>query len=155
MENNNNNMDIFNRLREEITAIKKENSALRLEVQSAEQAGIREIMDTLKDIITILDAFDRAKTVVSEKGWDSTEEGQKVLARFLNVEKQLINKLSLHGVKEIPIEVGAKVDDILCAVCDTEPDPSKDNDTVISIEKKGYTYKEAILRPADVVIVKN
>ena len=155
MENTEKTMDIFERLKNEITSVKKEASSLRLELQSATHAGQREIMDMLKDIITVLDAFEKAKTVVSEKGWSETEEGQKILTRFLNVEKQLLNKLSSHGVKEIPIEVGAIVDNFLCAVTDTEPDPSKENDTIIEIEKKGYTYKDSVIRPTDVIIVKN
>lgn len=149
------NASLFERLKEEITTIKKENSSLKLEVQSIKQEGQREIMELLKDIVSILDIFEKAKMVVTEKGWDSTEEGKKVLGRFLNVEKQLLNKLSIHGVKEIPIEVGALVDDFLCIVCDTEPDMEKENDTIIGIEKKGYTYKDSVLRPTDVIIVKN
>ena len=155
MENAEMNVTFFERLEEEITAIKKENSSLKLEVQSIKQAGQREIMELLKDIVSVLDIFEKAKIVVTEKGWDSTEEGKKVLGRFLNVEKQLLNKLSMHGVKEIPIEVGALVDDFLCTVCDTEPDMGKENDTIIGIEKKGYTYKDSVLRPTDVIIVKN
>lgn len=155
MENAEMNVTFFERLEEEITAIKKENSSLKLEVQSIKQAGQREIMELLKDIVSVLDIFEKAKIVVTEKGWDSTEEGKKVLGRFLNVEKQLLNKLSIHGVKEIPIEVGALVDDFLCIVCDTEPDMEKENDTIIGIEKKGYTYKDSVLRPTDVIIVKN
>ena len=155
MENAEMNASLFERLKEEITTIKKENSSLKLEVQSIKQEGQREIMELLKDIVSILDIFEKAKMVVTEKGWDSTEEGKKVLGRFLNVEKQLLNKLSMHGVKEIPIEVGALVDDFLCIVCDTEPDMEKENDTIIGIEKKGYTYKDSVLRPTDVIIVKN
>jgi hypothetical protein len=94
---------------------------------------------TDEEILSESFIFEKAKMVVTEKGWDSTEEGKKVLGRFLNVEKQLLNKLSIHGVKEIPIEVGALVDDFLCIVCDTEPDMEKENDTIIGIEKKGYT----------------
>lgn len=155
MENIPINTSLFERLKEEITAIKKENSSLKLELESVNLNARREIMDILKDIIVIIDAFDKAKTIISERGWDLTEEGKKVLGRFLNIEKQLINKISLHGVKEIPIETGAVVDDFLCTVCETEPDLTKENDTIISIEKKGYTYKDAILRQADVIIVKN
>jgi molecular chaperone GrpE (heat shock protein) len=155
MENAEMNASLFERLKEEITTVKKENSSLKLEVQSIKQEGQREIMELLKDIVSILDIFEKAKMVVTEKGWDSTEEGKKVLGRFLNVEKQLLNKLSMHGVKEIPIEVGALVDDFLCIVCDTEPDMEKENDTIIGIEKKGYTYKDSVLRPTDVIIVKN
>lgn len=155
MENTQINISLFERLKEEITAIKKENASLKLELETVNLNAQREIMEILKDIIVIMDAFDKAKMIISEKGWDSTEEGKKVLGRFLNIEKQLINKISLHGVKEIPIEIGTIVDDFLCTVCETEPDLTKDNDTIISIEKKGYTYKDAVLRQADVVIVKN
>ena len=155
MDNTVKNTDLFQSLRDEITAIKKENSSLKLEVQEVQQAGQREMKETLKDIISIFDLFERAKTLIAEKGWDASEEGQKVRDRFLNVEKQLIKKLELHGVKEIPIEIGSVVDDFLCSVCDTEPDLSKENDTIISVEKKGYTYNGAVLRPADVTIVKN
>ena len=155
MDNTVKNTDLFQSLRDEITAIKKENSSLKLEVQEVQQAGQREMKETLKDIISIFDLFERAKTLIAEKGWDASEEGQKVRDRFLNVEKQLIKKLEQHGVKEIPIEIGSVVDDFLCSVCDTEPDLSKENDTIISVEKKGYTYNGAVLRPADVVIVKN
>ena len=149
------NIPLFDRLKDEITAIKKENSSLKLEVQTVAQNAKRNVMDILKDIIVVLDAFEKARTVVKEKGWDQSEDAQKVLARFANVEKQLLNKLSLHGVKEIPVEAGALVDDILCSVADTEPDLSKPNDTIVEIEKKGYMYNDAILRPADVIIVKN
>ena len=155
MDNTVKNTDLFQSLRDEITAIKKENSSLKLEVQEVQQAGQREMKETLKDIISIFDLFERAKTLIAEKGWDASEEGQKVRDRFLNVEKQLIKKLEQHGVKEIPIEIGSVVDDFLCSVCDTEPHLSKENDTIISVEKKGYTYNGAVLRPADVVIVKN
>ena len=155
MDNTVKNTDLFQSLRDEITAIKKENSSLKLEVQEVQQAGQREMKETLKDIISIFDLFERAKTLIAEKGWDASEEGQKVRDRFLNVEKQLIKKLEQHGVKEIPIEIGSVVDDFLCSVCDTEPDQSRENDTIIAVEKKGYTYKGAVLRPADVIIVKN
>lgn len=155
MENKENNLGIFKELTDKITAINKENCALKLEVQSVQEAGHREMMETLRDIISIFDVFERAKTLITEKGWDASEEGQKVRDRFLNVEKQLIKKLEQHGVKEIPIEIGSVVDDFLCSVCDTEPDQSRENDTIIAVEKKGYTYKGAVLRPADVIIVKN
>ena len=53
MENTEKNMEVFDRLRNEITTLKKEISSLKLEVQSVELAGQREVMDILKDIITI------------------------------------------------------------------------------------------------------
>lgn len=147
--------ELFDALTSEITKIKKENAELKKSVDLAEEKSAADIRDLLKDVVTVFDSFEKAKTIITERGLDATEEGQKVRDRFLNVEKNLKNKLANHGVKEIDINPGDKIDDILCSVADTEPDAGKENDTVISIEKKGYMYGTVMIRPAEVVIVKN
>lgn len=147
--------ELFDALTSEITKIKKENAELKKSVDLAEEKSAADIRDLLKDVVTVFDSFEKAKTIIAERGLDATEEGQKVRDRFLNVEKNLKNKLANHGVKEIDINPGDKIDDILCSVTDTEPDAGKENDTVISIEKKGYMYGTVMIRPAEVVIVKN
>jgi molecular chaperone GrpE (heat shock protein) len=42
-----------------------------------------------------------------------------------------------------------------CTIVETDPDPSKQEGTIISIEKEGYTRNGHILRRAEVVTVKN
>lgn len=142
-------------LKEEITSVKKENAELKKSFDLAEEKHVAATRDMLKDIVSVLDAFEKAKAIIAERGLDSTEEGQKVRDRFLNVEKNLKNKLANHGVKEIEINIGDKIDDNLCSVADTEPDSSKENDTIIEVEKKGYMFRDVVIRPADVIIVKN
>ena len=42
-----------------------------------------------------------------------------------------------------------------CKTIDTEPDNNNPNNYIISIEKTGYKFEEKILRPAEVIVVKN
>lgn len=147
--------ELFDRLLAEITSIKKENTNLQKEVDSFEEKSIENVRDIFKDMVSILDEFTRVERSVAEKGLDQTEEGKKVRDRFLNVAKKLSRKLEDFGVSEIPLAPGNKVDETLCATVDTEPDPNKENDTIITIEKKGYLFKGIVLRPAEVIVVKN
>lgn len=149
------NTTLFNALDEKITLLQKEKAKLQDVARAAEEEKEASIKDILKDMIGVLDSFERCTTVIKEKGLDENEEGQKVRDRFLNVEKTLRRKLNDKGISEIALKIGDMVDDNLCYTSDTEPDPSMKDGTIIGIEKKGYMYKEIVLRPAEVVIVKN
>ena len=113
------------------------------------------VKEILKDMIGVLDAFERCATVIEEKGWVDCEEGRRVQSRYLNVEKTLRRKLNDKGIFEIALTVGDMVDDNLCSTCDTEPNSSMRDGTIIGIEKKGYMFNDVVLRPVEVVIVKN
>lgn len=150
------NDSLFDELKSELYKIQRDNSTLRQELASSEEKFAAATRDIFKDIVTVLDAFERTKKVISEKVLDSTEEAQKVRDRFLNVEKTLKNKLANLGVQEIDLKPGDMSDSNLCAISDTEPDDTKPNDMILSVDKKGYLYKgDVIIRPAEVVIVKN
>ena len=109
----------------------------------------------MKDMLSVLDAFDRVRTVIAEKELDKGEDAKKVIQLFQNTEKVLRNKLEQNGVREIDLEVGTMVNDNLCVTTDSEPDSAKENGIILSVEKKGFYYNESVLRPAEVIIVKN
>lgn len=62
--------------------------------------------------------------------------------------------LEKFNVKKIEFDSGM-VDDDLCATVETEPDASRKNGEIISVEKDGYTRNGHLIRRAEVVIVKN
>lgn len=155
MADEKNNTALFDALYEKITILQKEKAKLQDIARSAEEDKDASIKAILKDMVGVLDSFERCSIVIKEKGWDESEEAQKVRDRFLNVEKTLRRKLQDKGVSEISLKVGDMVDDNLCSTTDTEPDPSKEDGIIIDIEKKGYMYNEVVLRPAEVVIIKN
>lgn len=155
MANENTFTSLFDSLEDRITNLIKTKMDLQEKVKDIEGKSQTTEKVVFKDMIAILDAFSNAKTLVSEKGWDVSEDAKKACARFLTVEKQLRNKLENHGITEINVQPGDMVDDNLCTTVDTDPDPSKENGIIISVEKKGYMLRDLILRPAEVIIVKN
>ena len=149
------NTALFDSLQERITLLLKEKAHLQREVREAEESRDTSLREVFRDLIGIIDSFERCETIIKEKGWDEVEAGQKVRERFLNVKKTMLRKLQDRGISEIPLNIGDMVNDNLCSTCDTEPDPSKQDGTILAIEKKGYIFNEIVLRPAEVVIVKN
>lgn len=62
--------------------------------------------------------------------------------------------LGKFDVREIEFKDGHSVPE-QCSVVDTEPDAGRQTGEIISIERQGYTRNGRLLRPAEVVIVKN
>ena len=73
---------------------------------------------------------------------------------MLNAKKKALSILEKFNVKRIDFESGM-VDDDFCTTVETEPDSSRKNGEIISIEKDGYTRNGHLIRRAEVVIVKN
>lgn len=146
---------LFDQLTSEITNIKKENKDLKEQVDRFHEDNVKAVRDIFKDMVSILDDFSRVESAVSEKGLDQTEEGKKIKDRFLKVAKRMKQKLEDNGVTEISIYPGDKANENMCNAIETEPDSQKENDTIISVEKPGYMFKGIVLRPAEVIIVKN
>ena len=155
MADEKNNTALFSALDEKITILQKERADYKDAARRLQDEKDSTVKDIMRDMIGVLDSFERCAAVIKEKGWGESEDGRKVQDRFLNVEKTLRRKLSDKGVSEIALKVGDMVDDNLCSTCDTEPNPSMKDGTIIGIEKKGYMFNEIVLRPAEVVIVKN
>ena len=149
------NTALFSALDEKITSLQKERAEYKDAARRLQEEKDSLVKEILKDMIGVLDAFERCATVIEEKGWAACEEGRRVQSRYLNVEKTLRRKLNDKGVFEIALKVGDMVDDNLCSTCDTEPNSSMKDGTIIGIEKKGYMFKDIVLRPVEVVIVKN
>ena len=62
--------------------------------------------------------------------------------------------LEKFDVKRIEFENSKSVEE-LCEVSDTEPDSNRETGDIVSIEKQGYTRQGHLIRPAEVIIVKN
>ena len=43
----------------------------------------------------------------------------------------------------------------LCEVVEKEPDSNRDNDEIISIIRNGYIRGKEVIRPAQIIVVKN
>ena len=122
-------------------------------IHDLETARERELDTIFQDLLTVVDAFDKADARLAEQYADS-EDVTKARKRFATSKKKLVEILKKNEVEEIQFPNGiANIED--CQIVDTEPDSSNENDTIVSVEKAGFRRKGRLLRLADVIVVKN
>lgn len=144
----------FEQIESEITLIKQENVKLKNNLEESALNSERQIDALILETIQIIDAFDKAEIVVKDKGYADDETAGKAIKRMLQPKKIALSILSKYNVSQIDI-LGKVINEDLCAAIETEPDPTKENDIVISIEKKGYVRGDRLIRRAEVITVKN
>lgn len=127
---------------------------LQNEKEQAERNHEKELDDIFAEVLTVIDTFQKSEAIIKERGLDQEENASKAIKRLLNAKKKALSVLEKFNVKRIEFETGM-VDDDLCTTVETEPDSTRKNGEIISIEKDGYTRNGHLIRRAEVVIVKN
>lgn len=123
------------------------------QIEELENIREKEIDVIFKDLLTVIDTFDKADTRLAEQ-YPENMDVLKARKRFMTSKKRLQEILNKNGVSEIHFPEGiATLED--CQIEDTEPDASKPNDTIVSVEKAGYRRNGRLLRLAQVIVVKN
>jgi molecular chaperone GrpE len=93
----------------------------------------------LKDILPVLDNFDRAL--------EHAEEGDEFHKGVLLIYKQLYEVLQKHGLRPID-ESGVHFDPNIHEAVVREEDASVPSHTVVAVLQKGYFVHDRLLRPA-------
>jgi molecular chaperone GrpE (heat shock protein) len=146
--------DIIFKIESEITQIKKENVKLRNDIEELSLNSERQIDALVLELIQIVDAYDKAELVVKEKGYTDDETAAKAVKRMMQPKKIALSVLSKYNVTQIDLD-GKLIDENLCTVVDTEPDSTREEGLVVSIEKNGYVRGDRLVRRAEVIIIKN
>ena len=97
----------------------------------------------LKDILPVLDNFDRAL--------EHAEEGDEFHKGVLLIYKQLYDVLQKHGLRPID-ETNAPFDPNVHEAVIREEDDSVPSHTVVAVLQKGYFLHDRLLRPAMVKV---
>ena len=97
------------------------------------------VSSVLKDILPVLDNFDRAL--------DHAEEGDEFHRGVLLIYKQLFEVLQKHGLSPID-ETDVHFDPNIHEAVIREEDASVPNHTVVAVLQRGYFIHERLLRPA-------
>lgn len=105
--------------------------------------------DTLKKFLPVLDNFDLALTHMQKENVDAA-----YLKGFELLQKQLTKIMDDFGVKEIESKGKTFDPHFHEAVMMVESD-EMDDETIAMVFQKGYLYKDEVLRPAKVQVVKN
>ena len=138
---------------QEITQLKQDYLKLRNKNEEDTLAYERQIDSLINEIIQIIDAYEKSENKVKESGLLEDENAQKAVKRMLQPKKVALALLAKYDVSQIDPD-GKIVDDNICTVVDTEPDPDKEDGFVISIEKNGYLRGDRLIRRAEVIVVR-
>ncbi|MDR2432746.1 MAG: nucleotide exchange factor GrpE [Puniceicoccales bacterium] len=103
------------------------------------------IAGVLESLLPILDNFELGLAAAHQHGSDKIVDGFKMIfASFKNL-------LAAHGVQEI-FPLNGKFDMHFHECVGRVMDNTKENDTVISVDRKGYKLNDKLLRPAVVTV---
>lgn len=138
----------------EITRLKQDNLKQKNTIEESSLDHERQIDALVSDVITIIDAFEKAEVKVKEMGLTEDENAQKAIKRMLQPKKMALSVLAKYNVTRIDLD-GKPMNADTCIVVDTEPDADKEEGTVLSIEKNGYQRGTRLIRRAEVIIVRN
>lgn len=138
----------------EITRLKQDNLKQKNTIEESSLDHERQIDALVSDVITIIDAFEKAEVKVKEMRLTEDENAQKAIKRMLQPKKMALSVLAKYNVTRIDLE-GKPMNADTCIVVDTEPDADKEEGTVLSIEKNGYQRGNRLIRRAEVIIVRN
>lgn len=108
----------------------------------------------LKELLVIIDDFERGFKNINNTKENISEETRDLIEGFYIIYKNFCKKLKDIGLSDIKINEGDKFDTNIMNCISILNVPGKINDTVLSVSKKGYIYKDKIIRYADVIVNK-
>ncbi len=147
-------MSVRSEIANKVSELSRENLTLRNQLEEFEKSQDKRIDEIFCEFLTVLDTFERAEQTIKERELDKDETTKKAINRLLNAKKKALGVLEKFNVQKIEFENNKSIEE-LCEVADTEPDPGRETGDIVSIEKQGYTRHGHLIRPAEVIIVKN
>lgn len=147
-------MSVKDEIETKVSELSRGNLTLRNQLDELKKSQYKRIDEIFCDFLTVIDTFERAEQTIKERELDKDETTRKAINRLLNAKKKALYVIEKYGVKRIEFENNESIDEF-CEVLDTEPDSNKKTGDIVSIEKQGYTRQGHVIRPAEVIIVKN
>lgn len=147
-------MSVKTEIANKVSELSRENLTLKNKLEEFEKSQDKKIDEIFCEFLTVIDQFERAEQAIKERELDKDETAKKAINRLLNAKKKALGVLEKYNVRIIEFENNKSVQE-LCEVADTEPDPSRETGDIVSIEKQGYTRQGHLIRPAELIIVKN
>lgn len=149
---------IINELKDKVTLLEDKNKRVQAEFINYMNRTEKEKTDLLKydgekvikKILDVTDDFERAILMDDN---DLSDEVSNFLKGFKMIYTRLISVLDEMEVKTVDVE-GKEFDPSISEAVLTEHDENKPENVVLEVLKKGYTYKDKLIRPAMVKVNK-
>lgn len=143
-----------NELEELITQNLKSNNNLRNDIVQKENEKHDLLKDISLNIIDILDSFERIEEAIVEKEYHKIDEVNKTVSRYRTVQKKLLSLLQKYGISKVEFPDNRLIVG-LCEVLETETDNNRKNDEIVSVVRNGYIRGKELIRPAQIIVIKN
>lgn len=143
-------------LREKLIAFQREIADLKRTGREQEEVFLRRERDFQLNLLEVLDAFDNLERNIQDKQDLLDKTGLRFVKNIRAINRKLLRLLRSRQIE--PLEFSDNKAQIeQCKVIDTQSDPTRENEEIISVEKKGYvdTAKNIVVRKAEVVTVYN
>lgn len=131
-----------------------ENLNLRNKIKEQDKEKHDLMNDFFSSIIKTIDMFESKEENFLERFKGKNADAEKIINSYSLIKKQMLNILKNHGVTQLEFPENRLIIGF-SKVIDTEPDPNKKNDTIISILKNGYIRGKELIREAELIVVKN
>ncbi len=112
--------------------------------QNVEAAGQQKLMDIARDLVSVLDHFDRALDV------ETTEDGAGVLQGVTMVHTELLAALNRFGIQRLDVEPGSEFDPNQHEALMRQPSDDIASNHVTMQMQPGYMLGDKVIRPAQV-----
>jgi len=132
----------------------KSNNILKNEVESKENEKHDLLKNISLNIIDIIDSCENIDEWVIDNEYNEVDEARKTNSRYKTIQKKLLALLQTQGVSKIEFPDNRLIVG-LCEVVETEADKNRKNDDIISIIRNGYIKGKELIRPAQIILVKN
>lgn len=131
-----------------------ENLNLRNKIKEQDKEKHDLMNDFFSSIIKTIDMFESKEENFLERFKGKNADAEKIINSYSMIKKQMLNILKNHGVTQLEFPENRLIIGF-SKIIDTEPDPNKKNDTIISILKNGYIRGKELIREAELIVVKN
>lgn len=132
----------------------KSNNLLKNEVERNENEKHDLLKDISLNIIDIIDSCEDIDEWVINNQYNEVDEAKKTNSRYKTIQKKLLALLKKQGVTKIEFPDNRLIVG-LCEVVETEADSNRKNDEIISVIRNGYIRGKELIRPAQLIVVKN
>lgn len=133
-------------LREQVLRAQADYQNLKRRAQSDYEAGIKRTLRPLVDeLLLVLDFLELALASPA-----TTPEARNLALGVEMTRTKLLQ--ALEQVEVQPLVVGQRFDPALHEATETRAAPEVEPGTILAVKRKGFTWKEQVLRPAQVVV---
>lgn len=132
----------------------KSTNHLKNEVEKQENEKHDLLKNISLNVIDIIDSCENIDEWVTDNQYNEVDEARKTNSRYKTIQKKLLALLQTQGISKIEFPDNRLIVG-LCEVIETEADRNRKNDEIISIIRNGYIRGKELIRPAQIIVVKN